>query len=98
MSISPEDVRVELKLKHTHIIQLFDALRGDGQFCHRLLSTLAIVELINKVFELESHSLVLECKELEEALKRIGVQATEWPPIRNWLIVKASISWNIRLK
>jgi len=70
MSISPEDVRVELKLKHTHIIQLFDALRGDGQFCHRLLSTLAIVELINKVFELESHSLVLECKELEEALKK----------------------------
>ena len=70
MSISPEDVRVELKLKHTHIIQLFDALRGDGQFCHRLLSTLAIAELINKVFELESHSLVLERKELEEALKK----------------------------
>ena len=66
MSISPEDVRVELKLKHAHIIQLFDALRGDGQFCHRLvLSTLAIAELINKVFELESHSLVLERKELD---------------------------------
>jgi len=69
MSISPEDVRVELKLNHAHIIQLFDALRGDGQFCHRLLSTQVIAELINKVFELESHSLVLECKELEEALR-----------------------------
>jgi len=31
---------------------------------------LAIAELINKVFELESHSLVLECKELEEAPKK----------------------------
>ena len=34
-----------------------------------ILSTQVIAELINKVFELESHSLVLECKELEEALR-----------------------------
>ena len=40
MSISPEDVRVELKLKSAHIIQLFDALRGDGQL-HRLLSAMS---------------------------------------------------------
>jgi len=69
MSSSPEDVRLELKLKNRHVIDLFHALRCDGQFSLLIFSTQSLVKLTNKVFCLEHHHVVLEYKQLNDVLK-----------------------------
>jgi len=69
MSSSPEDVRLELKLKNRHVIDLFHALRCDGQFSLLIFSTQSLVKLMNKVFCLEHHHVVLEYKQLNDVLK-----------------------------
>ena len=69
MSSSPEDVRLELKLKNRHVIDLFHALRCDGQFSLLIFSTRSLVKLMNKVFCLEHHHVVLEYKQLNDVLK-----------------------------
>ena len=69
MSSSPEDVRLELKLKNRHVIDLFHALCYDGQFSLLISSTQSLVKLMNKVFCLEHHHVVLEYKQLNDVLK-----------------------------
>ena len=69
MSSRPEDVRLELKLKNCHVIDLFHALRCDGQFSLLIFSTRSLVKLMNKVFCLEHHHVVLEYKQLNDVLK-----------------------------
>ena len=72
MYTSPEAVYLEMKLESKHVLALFHHIRKEQALSLKWFSTQTIVELINRVFSLHSHSIALEYKQFVDVLKRFG--------------------------
>ena len=71
MYTSPEAVYLEMKLESKHVLALFHHIRKEQALSLKwFFSTQTIVELINRVFSLHSHSIALENKQFVDVLKR----------------------------
>ena len=80
MFTSPEGVYLELKLESKHVLALFHHIQKEQALSLKWFSTQTIVELINRVFSLQSQSIALEYKQFVDVLRRdvlIGTMAVE---------------------